>query len=275
MKFPRTIALGSCAKRLAGTLCLLVSPTALWTQQPAVDKEPKVEFVALPDLPLRWAGQKATIEDELSEVLLQPPCETYQKSAEAEDALKTFLNHEFTFQYASLLASCQKKEFETGDGYSWEPNSCDAYFPVCDDQGSQGGTTLACIAYPKEKFQDAPTFEAAAFSVASVEGTHSEKDCLGGSPDWAVDPRQIGGTVTINGAKFKAFEVGDAGMSQSLGGHVYRTFHAGKCLQLAIRWAMASEGAFDEDSINKFTKEDADKVRSRLEQARDSFQFVK
>jgi hypothetical protein len=204
-----------------------------------------------------------------------PPCETYQKSAEAEDALKTFLNNEFTFQYASLLASCQKKEFETGDGYSWEPNSCNAYFPVCDDQGSQGGTTLACIAYPKEKFQDAPTFEAAAFSVASVEGTHSEKDCLGGSPDWAVDPRQIGGNVTINGAKFKAFEVGDAGMSQSLGGQVYRTFHTGRCLQLAIRWAMASEGAFDEDSINKFTKEDADEVRSRLEQARDSFRFVK
>ena len=71
MKFPGTIAFGSCAKRLAGTLCLLVSPTALWAQQPAVDKEPKVEFVALPDLPLRWAGQKATIEDELSEVLLQ------------------------------------------------------------------------------------------------------------------------------------------------------------------------------------------------------------
>ena len=38
-----------------------------------------------------------------------PPCKAYQKSAEAEDALKTFMNNEFTFQYASLLAFVSEK----------------------------------------------------------------------------------------------------------------------------------------------------------------------
>lgn len=202
------------------------------------------------------------------------PCEAYQKSANAENALKTFFGSEFRFQYASLLIPCQKKEQETGDGYYWAQDSCSAYFPVCDDSGSQGSTTIVCVAYPKEKFADAPTFEGAAFSVSAVEGASTESDCLGGSPDWVIAPKGTGKTATLNDVKFKVFEVGEGGMSQSVDGEVYRTFHGNKCYQLSIRIAEADSGAFDGD-INEFTKEDMDEVRSRLEHARDSFLFLK
>jgi hypothetical protein len=202
------------------------------------------------------------------------PCERDKKPAEAENTMKTFAgSSEFSFQYTSLLIPCEKKGQGTGDGYYWAQNSCTAYFPVCDD-GTQGSISMVCIAYPREKFADAPTFEAAAFSVATVEEARSEKDCLAGSPDWSVIPKGTGQTVTIDQVKFKVFEVGDAGMSQGLDGNVYRTFHGNKCYQLSIKMASANPGAFDGD-ISEFTKEDAREVRGRLEQARDSFRFLK
>jgi hypothetical protein len=43
-----------------------------------------------------------------------------------------------------------------------------AYIPVGDDSGSQDSNTLVCFAYPRNKFKDSPTFEAATFSVAEV-----------------------------------------------------------------------------------------------------------
>ncbi len=201
------------------------------------------------------------------------PCEAYQKPAEAENALKTFFGAEFTFQYASLLVPCEKKEQGTGDGYYWAQPSCNAYFPVCDDDASAGSETVVCIAYPREKFADAPTFEAAAFSVATISGVRSDKECLSGPQDWLPEWKKSTGIETINQIKFKVFEVGEAGMSQGVSGQLYRAFHENKCYQLSIRMANANEGAFDGDIV-EFTKEDLDEVHSRLEQARDSFRFV-
>jgi hypothetical protein len=202
------------------------------------------------------------------------PCEAYQKAAEAENALKTFSGAEFSFQYASLLIPCEKKEQQTGDGYYWMQSSCSAYFPVCDDDASPGSDTIVCIAYPREKFADAPTFEAAAFSVAAISGVRSEKECQSGSPDWPADWKNSNEITTINQIRFKVFEVGEAGMSQGVGGQVYRTFHENKCYQLSIRMANANGASFDGDIV-EFTKEDFNEVRKRLEQARDSFRFVK
>lgn len=81
-------------------------------------------------------------------------------------------------------------------------------------------------------------------------------------------------TVNINRVVFNVFEVGDAGMNQGVDGNVYRTFHGNKCYQLSIRMASANSGAFDGD-VSEFTKEDAEEVRGRLEQVRDSFRFLK
>jgi hypothetical protein len=75
--------------------------------------------------------------------------------------------------------------------------------------------------------------------------------------------------------KFRVFEIGDAGMSQSLDGRVYRSFHENKCYQLSIRTAMASSGAFDPGTIREFTKEDWNEVHGRLKVALDSFRFLK
>jgi hypothetical protein len=195
---------------------------------------------------------------------------------EAKDAntLHTFVSPDgvFQFRYTELLVHCTESKKQAG---WWEPQeSCEAYFPVCDE-ADQGSVTLVCFAYPREKFKDSPTFEAATFSVAEIKQATSEKGCLGGSPDWVVYPQGSDRTEIVNGVKFKVFEVSDAGMSQGLGGLVYRSFHENKCYQLNIRTAMASSGAFDPGTIREFTKEDWNEVHGRLKQSLDSFKFLK
>jgi len=45
---------------------------------------------------------------------------------------------------------------------------------------------IACFAYPKDKFQDKPTFIAATFFVAEASGLKTEQACVQKSPNWMV-----------------------------------------------------------------------------------------
>jgi hypothetical protein len=199
------------------------------------------------------------------------PCQT-NKTVDA-NVLKTFTSPDgdFRFRYSQLLVRCRESDRQENN---WEPgDSCEAYHPVCYENGIQGSHTLACIAYPRDKFEDAPTFEAAAFVIAEIDDAKTQSDCLKGTPDWDTEPRDAPGTKTIHGVKFKAFEVGEAGMNQGMYGDVYRNFHGNKCYELSIRSAYASPSLFDD--INEFTKEDSNEVNGRLDQALESFRFLR
>lgn len=178
----------------------------------------------------------------------------------------------FQFEYSQLLINCIEGKHQAG---WWGDESCEAFIPICDDTDVDQVTTLSCIAYPRYYFDDAPTFEGAAFSVAKLRHPTSEGDCLRGSPDWVARSAKNGGDIeTINGVSFKLFGLGGAATSHWLEGDVYRTFHGGNCYQLALRMAMASPDLFDAD-INEFTKQDWNEVHGRLQKALDSFQFLK
>lgn len=192
------------------------------------------------------------------------------------DTLKTFTaaDRVFQFKYSDALIHCQRQTQEDGDDFFWTPASCTAYIPICDDQGSQGNLTIACFAYSKDQFQEKLAFGGAAFSVEMVTKVAGEKDCLSASPGWVVDEKDSGGTITINGVHFKIFEVDGVGTSHSMDGRLYRTFHGKQCYQLSIRWMMTNQSVFDPE-VKSFTKSDWDVVNRRLEQARDSFRFLK
>jgi len=223
----------------------------------------------------RFANGFETIQDverrkKFVEDTASYPCQADQRSAAAENEMKTFSNGVFQFQYAALLIPCEKKRQEKAEGFYWAQDSCSAYFPVCDDAKSE---TSVCIAYPKKKFEDAPTFEAAAFSVAIEEDASNEKDCLAVALDAGSRAQKTATMKTINEIKFKVFETGEGGMSQSVDSTVYLIFHQGKCYALSISMAGANSGAFD-PGINEFTPEDAKEVQGRLEQALNSFRFL-
>ncbi|MGP0020057.1 MAG: hypothetical protein ACLPHP_15910 [Candidatus Sulfotelmatobacter sp.] len=192
--------------------------------------------------------------------------------SQAQDSgpLQTFTAPDgtFSFRYPSLLIHCQQK----AQGYSWTPaETCAAYHPVCDEEASQESTAIACFAYPRNKFTNTGAFEAATFSVEIVNQAVTEKDCLSGPADQIFIPRPH---LTIHGVSFAVFEFGEGGMNQSVGGHMYRTFHRGTCYQMGINVATASAQVFDPPE-RELTKADWAEVNGRLQQARDSFRFLK
>jgi hypothetical protein len=137
-------------------------------------------------------------------------CSTTLFALQHANLMKTFTSPDgmFEFKYSDILVHCRESRQQVG---LWLPdNGCGAYIPVCDDSQSHSTRTLICLAFPKDRFKDSPTFEAATFSVAEGTKATSEKMCLKGSQDWVVDPRKRVTMETINGVKFRVFKIDGA-----------------------------------------------------------------
>ena len=141
---------------------------------------------------------------------------------------------------------------------------------VCDDAAGSA-STIACFAYPKDKFKEKPTFSAAAFFVAEIlEAT--QEVCLAGSQQWLfLSPE----TTKINAVTFRLFRISDSWTSGGQTGEIYRVFHNKKCYEVGIQEAHTSSAAYDPETIKEFSKQDQDEVHGRLKQALDSFRFLK
>ena len=205
-------------------------------------------------------------------ILLLMTCATTSWAQSRQDSLKTFTSPDgaFAFRYSRQLIHCQHKEQGPGDGYWIPAENCVAYHPVCDGVVGQDNTAIACFAYPRNRFTDTSAFEAATFSVEIVNRLVTEKDCLSGPADQMFLRRP---PVEIHGVSFVVFKFGEAGMNQSVGGELYRTFHREKCYQMGINVAMANAQTFDPPARD-LTKADRREVNRQLERARDSFRFL-
>jgi hypothetical protein len=185
----------------------------------------------------------------------------------AQSKLKAFTSPDgiFQFKHSSVLAQCGLERKEEGLGGSSVPEGC-----LCNDEDSV--TTIACFAYPKDKFKDKPTFVGAAFFIAEVRTATTPRACLQGSRNWLVRSVQ---SARINSVSFKHFRVSDAWTGHYQTEDIYRVFHEHKCYEVGIQEINASAGAYDPGTIKEFTKRDAGKVHALLEQALDSFVFLK
>jgi hypothetical protein len=202
----------------------------------------------------------------------------------AQQSLKTFNSPDglFRFQYSPVLISCaptqapgspatsnaSRTDQPAGASIS---SACVSQGAICDGPGSEG-TTLACLAYPKERFKDKPLLVAASFFVSEIESAKTEKSCLEGSGDWFVIAKN--GPTTFNHIAFEEFEIGDnwAGGGQS--GPAYRTFHNNKCYELDIQ-TVISRAAYDPQTDKPITAHDRSDVERPLRQALRSFAFRK
>jgi hypothetical protein len=189
----------------------------------------------------------------------------------AAQTLKTYESADgtFRFKYSKILIDCSPL-LTQGKADSSVMDACMSQGSVCDDGGGDA-KTIACFAYPKDKFQDKPTFIAATFFVAEAPGLNTEQACLQKSPNWMVTGTR---TATINGVHFRVFEIGDSWTSGSQGGPIYRVFHGGKCYELGLQTAMVN-GGYDDEVMKKFTKQDAEDIHSKLKEVLHSFEFSK
>jgi hypothetical protein len=189
-----------------------------------------------------------------------------KRTPSSEPGRKTFTSPDrsFRFTYPDMLIRCELKAQQTGDGYYWVQPECSSYHPACGDRPTPK-EPLVCIAYPRNRYSDTPALEAAVFSVS--ETTENEKDCL-------ADLAPAGKTREIRGVRFYVGESADAGMNQARHSMEYVTFHNGKCYAMAITDATANAQTFDPPA-REMTEQDWAEVHGRLEEARDSFQFLK
>jgi hypothetical protein len=183
----------------------------------------------------------------------------------AQNATKAFTadDRTFTFRYWDQLIDCEQNK---------DRDDCSSYQGVCDEliAHEQHTRSIACFAYPRDRFKNTPTFQAATFSVEIVENLN-EKSCLVGPTDGETKERS---TTTIQGVRFAVFEFGEGEMNQDTSGEAYRTFHRGKCYQLGVNTATIKAGVFD-PPVRDLTDADWDEIQKRLEQARKSFLFLK
>jgi hypothetical protein len=205
----------------------------------------------------------------------------------AQTSLRPFTSPDgvFQFTYSSMLVDCTRKVpskptsssvpkvFAGNPPAGSMPDSCQSMADVCSDLGGQV-RTLACFAYPKDKFRDKPVFAAAAFFVGKIEEATTESACLQGSHDWNPDEIETAKLTEINRVAFKVFEIGDNWAGGGQGGPVYRTFHDKKCYELGIQTSV-ERAAYDPETSKEFTKEDSDEVQRPLRQALNSFKFVR
>jgi hypothetical protein len=209
----------------------------------------------------------------LAAFCLVAACATALWAESHSEASNTFTAPDgaFTFRYSNQLIRCEKQ----GE-HVWEPfENCTAHASVCDDTAhfaSPGQTSIACFAYPRNKFTNTGAFAAATFSVEVVDDRTTAKSCLAG-PEGVEDVDKHGAT-RIDGVPFSVFAVGEGGMNQSTVGDVYRTFHKGKCYQLGVNVATANVDT-DDPPQRELTDADLREVNGTLEQARKSFRFLK
>jgi hypothetical protein len=192
----------------------------------------------------------------------------------AQTPLRTFTSPDgiFQFKYSDVLVDCAslgKQENRTGSSV---PEACMSQGSICGGMGSEE-STVACFAYPKERFKDKDVFVAATFYVSEILSAKTEEVCLKGSPDWFVIKSEAE-TTEINHITFKAFEISDNWTSGGQSGPAYRTFHKGKCYELGIQ-NVFSRAVYDPGTVKKFTKKDSSEVGSRLRQPLNSFVFLK
>lgn len=172
----------------------------------------------------------------------------------------------FRFSYSRALFSCRKDPNQTG---LWTPDdSCMAYAPVCSNFSSDSSGTVACIAYPANELKGT-NFQAAAFSVNELKTVVAESECM------KVDepPPHVGNArkESVNGVVFTVVETDGVAAGNLIDGHIYRTFHNGKCYELDIRIAFSNIANYEPGAVKSF---DLDKVQRTLKAVVPSFTFL-
>src|SRR5712671_4635601 len=85
----------------------------------------------------------------------------------AQTTLRTFTSPDsiFQFKYSDVLVDCTPVGKQENGARSSVPDSCMSQGSICGGMGSEE-STVACFAYPKERFKDKPLFVAATFYVS-------------------------------------------------------------------------------------------------------------
>jgi hypothetical protein len=155
----------------------------------------------------------------------------------------------FQFNHSPALVHCTRGPVGPGATIGWIRGSCRSQGDLCDDDPTTG-STIACFAYPKDRFKAKPQFIAAVFFVGLVPRAATQKSCLESTQDGLVNDSRA---TKINGITAGLFHGSDAWMSGGESGEIYRVFHGNKCYEPGIQEVEASTGGLDPGTFQEHT----------------------
>jgi hypothetical protein len=173
-------------------------------------------------------------------------------------------NGTYEFRYPASFVVCTPPK--TNNKF-WNPASCQAFTPVCPTM-NQDIRNAACIAYPATRYAGT-NFEAAAFSVSERPSLKTARQCRNQFEQEGTSPVH---TRTIGNARFTYIPVNGVATGHYQDGFLYRSFHDGRCHELAGRVASTSFGNHEPGSMQEF--KDARRVQRELMKILLSFRFL-
>jgi hypothetical protein len=179
---------------------------------------------------------------------------------------QTLVSPDGTFQlkYSSSLVACDRGGKVFGE---WVP------IPPCGDCGRKRDV-VACFAYPEDAFKEKPEFGGANFQVQELDEVPSEDICLNGAERSEANQTPAR-DVKINGVAFKALDTGGLSGHDYVSAIIYRTYHAKVCYDLRTAMTDRNLQVMEVGPHKEYTKKDRTKVLASLNEALNTFKFLK
>lgn len=140
-----------------------------------------------------------------------------------------------------------------------------------DAGGGWIGLPRVRVSFPEDAFADPPTNFRTASVLVSIADDATEDECYVDPAAGAVDRERIAAVHDINGAKFRAVTLRDAAAGSRYDTELYRTWHAGRCVEIALNLGMSNIANYDPGAVRPF---EPDRAWSVLHAIRDTFRFT-
>lgn len=159
--------------------------------------------------------------------------------------------------------------FERPDGFGLAVNKdqilAKSYIPPC------GEGFLYCLYYNGKKYENT-NFESAGVGIYVLENT-AENSCF--SAEKFNGRKENFHTETISNVKFSVFSSGNAATGHYAKDIIYQTFQNGKCYRFVARIGTSQYQNYEPGTIEKFTPEMEDEMRSTLKEVLEDMDFLK
>lgn len=118
------------------------------------------------------------------------------------------------------------------------------------------GNPRVRFAFPEDAFRDRPnSFRGASFLVGIADGV-TEEECYAEPSARKIDRERLLAVMEINGVAYKTVTLRDGALGNRYDTELYRTYRAGRCLEITLGVATSNVGG-NAEGVEKFDDERA------------------
>jgi hypothetical protein len=156
------------------------------------------------------------------------------------------------------------------------------YIPVCSGYNRStpdGKTLLACIMYSPDEYRGT-NLGGSGLQISEIKFAKSEDACIHLPPSPTSEHPTFelskqSPLLMINGVRFAHGTNEGVAAGHSNQSDQYRTFHQGRCYELAINLSETSFAALEPGAVREFTSKNRSKVHAELTKVLKTFKFLR